>query len=83
MKASDHIIPHQQQKPPNRMALRGTGGGHRDGRLSQPSLTPLKLFSWYIESQGRILDDWIIGESLFTLFASLTYAYHYLMTLIK
>ena len=24
-----------------------------------------------------------IGESLFTLFASLTYAYHYLMTLIK
>ena len=25
----------------------------------------------------------IIGESLFTLFASLTYAYHYLMTLIK
>ena len=28
--------------------------------------------------------DWvIIGESLFTLFASLTYVYHYLMTLIK
>ena len=25
----------------------------------------------------------LIGESLFTLFASLTYAYHYLMTLIK
>ena len=25
----------------------------------------------------------VIGESLFTLFASLTYAYHYLMTLIK
>ena len=24
-----------------------------------------------------------VGESLFTLFASLTYAYHYLMTLIK
>ena len=24
-----------------------------------------------------------IGESLFTLFASLTYVYHYLMTLIK
>ena len=24
-----------------------------------------------------------IGESLFTLFASLTYAYHYLMTLTK
>ena len=24
-----------------------------------------------------------IGESLFTLFASLTFAYHYLMTLIK
>ena len=28
--------------------------------------------------------DWvIISESLFTLFASLTYVYHYLMTLIK
>ena len=28
--------------------------------------------------------DWvIIGESLFTLFASLTCVYHYLMTLIK
>ena len=28
--------------------------------------------------------DWvIIGESLFTLFASLTYVYHYLMTLKK
>ena len=25
----------------------------------------------------------VVGESLFTLFASLTYAYHYLMTLIK
>ena len=25
----------------------------------------------------------LVGESLYTLFASLTYAYHYLMTLIK
>ena len=25
----------------------------------------------------------VIGESLFTLFASLTYAYHFMMTLIK
>ena len=41
------------------MALR-EGGGLRDGRLSQSSLAPLKLFRWYTESQGRILDDWII-----------------------
>ena len=32
-----------------------------------------------------LLNNYIecIGEALFTLFASLTYAYHYLMTLIK
>ena len=33
-----------------------------------------------IKSKNNIF---IIGESLFTLFASLTYAYHYLLTLIK
>ena len=33
---------------------------------------------------SRLLDmRLVIGESVFTLFASLTYAYHYLMTLIK
>ena len=32
---------------------------------------------------ARLSTDLDIGESLFTLFASLTYAYHYLMTLIK
>ena len=32
---------------------------------------------------GKLTTFAHIGESLFTLFASLTYAYHYLMTLIK
>ena len=32
---------------------------------------------------SRIKASSTLGESLFTLFASLTYAYHYLMTLIK
>ena len=37
------------------------------------------MFNYYCPDE--VLD--LIGESLFTLFASLTYAYHYLMTLIK
>ena len=40
---------------------------------STPASFPTVTVKWAIR----------IGESLFTLFASLTYAYHYLMTLIK
>ena len=35
------------------------------------------------EMNVYIFEMQAIGESLFTLFASLTYAYHYLMTLMK
>ena len=38
--------------------------------------------SYPIDSFGHDW-NWPIGESLFTLFPSLAYAYHYLMTLIK
>ena len=61
-------------------------------------ITVLELFSYGMEpwpglngaevsrgsKQGLLsMQVHSIGESLFTLFASLTYAYHYLMTLIK
>ena len=53
-------------------------------KLLTPNLTRnVKLQQYYLGNfrlQSRAQD---IGESLFTLFASLTYAYHYLMTLIK
>ena len=45
---------------------------HFKRRMKICSFCPKELFDW----NG-------IGGSLFTLFASLTYAYHYLMTLIK
>ena len=47
----------------------------------------LRVLSFPILGEEENIRDGIgssvIGESLFTLFASLTYAYHYLMTLIK
>ena len=48
----------------------------RPDDASAPAENPSRCSS---TTQG----DQQIGESLFTLFASLTYAYHYLMTLIK
>ena len=44
---------------------------------------PLGREKVHIMERVHIMGADSIGESLFTLFASLTYAYHYLMTLIK
>ena len=45
--------------------------------------TDFILYIIQLSPEGEVNSGGYIGESLFTLFASLTYAYHYLMTLIK
>ena len=63
--------------------IRGVGGGSTSpGSTPEGPLQGLchgRLIHFFKYCQLGVL----VGESLYTLFASLTYAYHYLMTLIK
>ena len=62
-----------------------TAPTHNTKKVQTIQINVLRLYlhicpgggGWFLPSMGYI------GESLFTVFASLTYAYHYLMTLIK
>ena len=60
----------------------GGGGSTSPGSTTEGPLQGLchrRLIHFFKYCQLRVL----VGESLYTLFASLTYAYHYLITLIK
>ena len=63
--------------------IRGVGGGSTSpGSTTEGPLQGLchgRLIHFFKYCQLGVL----VGESLYTLFASLTYTYHYLMTLIK
>ena len=64
------------------MSVRGSiDGGTEKAGTYELGHTASQQAMW--KKNRKKIEKAVIGESLFTLFASLTYAYHYLMTLIK